>query len=202
MKLFYYPGACSLSPHIVANEAGLEVSLVPVDLRSHTYEANRDYYEVNSRGYVPALMLETGEVLTEGPAIIQYLAHQAPDKNLLPTAGSIDYYRALEWIAFLNAEHHKTVSPLFSPTLSDETRATIFEKIKKNYAHIETLLAGKEFALGATFSVVDAYLFTLLRWNAMTTIDLSAYSNIHTYMQRVAERPAVQKSLAEEGLNA
>jgi len=199
MRLYYSPGACSLSPHIVAREAGLAIELDKVDFANgRKTEDGSTLFEINSKGYVPMLRLDNGEVLTEGVAIIQYLADQAPEKNLMPASG-MPHYRALEWLTFINSEIHKGYSPLFNPAITEDAKSAVVEKLEKRYGYVEAALAGKEYALGE-FSIADAYLYTILRWTPRSGIDLGKYPNISAFMERMKARPGVAKALSEEGL--
>jgi len=202
MKLYYSPGACSLSPHIVAREAGLPVELSHVTFAgaSRTTAEGENFFEVNPRGgYVPTLRLDDGSVLIEGPAIIHYLADQAPAKKLLPERGTRSYYDALSWIAFVNSELHKGYGPLFGKP-EPEVRAQVEEKLNKRYAVVEKALEGKEYLLG-DFSIADAYLYTILRWSHRANIDFSKYPNLTSFMERMEARPGVAQALKEEGLD-
>ena len=200
MKLYYAPGACSLSPHIVAREAGLDVQLAKVDLKAHKVEGGADYYGVNPKGYVPALEVSPGQVLTEGPAIVQYLADQKPQAGLMPAAGSLDRYRVAETLAFINSEIHKTYSPLFNPNTSAELADDRRAYLKRRYQVIEKQLQGREYLVGNQFTVADAYLFTVTSWAPHVKVDLSEFPNLQAFQKRVGSRPAVQTALREEGL--
>jgi len=200
MKLFYSPGACSLSPHIVLNELDLPYTVEKVDLKNHTTASGADYYTINAKGYVPALQLDNGEVLTEGPAIIQYLADQKPQANLLPPAGSLERARVQEWLNFIGTEVHKTLAALFNPSISPEAKSKTIDTFGKRLGFVEKALQGKDFLTGKTFSVADAYLFTIVNWAPMLGIDLSPWPNVTQFQKRVANRPAVQKTLQAEGL--
>ena len=200
MKLYYSPGACSLSPHIVARELGLDVALEKVNTKSHTYNGGSDYYAVNPKGYVPALEISAGDVLTEGPAIVQYLGDQKPASGLVPAAGTIERYRLQEMLGYINSEIHKTYSPLFNsatpPEVADDRRAYL----KKRYKLLDDKLAGKQYLFGDKFSAADAYLFTVTNWAPHVKLDLSEFANLAAFQKRVAERPAVQQAMKEEGL--
>lgn len=200
MKLFYSPGACSLSPHIVLNELGLPYSVEKVDLKRHTTADGADYYTINPKGYVPALQLDNGEVLTEGPAIVQYLADQKPQANLLPPAGSLERARVQEWLHFIGTEVHKTLAALFNPSITPEARSKTIDTFGKRLGFVEQALQGKDYLTGNTFSVADAYLFTIVNWAPMLKIDLSPWPTVMQFQKRVANRPAVQKTLQAEGL--
>jgi glutathione S-transferase len=200
MKLYYSPGACSLSPHIVARELGLDVQLEKVDLKSHTFDSGSDYYKVNPKGYVPALELKPGEILTEGPAIVQYMGDQKPQSGVVPPAGTMERYRLQELLGYINSEIHKTYSPLFNPNTKPETADERREYLKKRYSYLDELLAGKQYLLGDKFSAADAYLFTVTSWAGFAKVDLSGCANIQAFQKRVAERPAVKQAMKEEGL--
>ncbi len=200
MKLFYAPGACSLSPHIVLREAGIPYQLEKVDLRTHTADG-ADFYAINPKGYVPALQFEDGRVLTEGPAIIQYLADRAPESKLAPAAGTFERARLQEWLNYISTELHKSLGAFFNPKLPDEVRQSTLNILDKKFDYLSKQLAGRTFLLGDTFSVADAYLYTILRWTDRFKIDLGKWPVLQAYMDRVAARPAVQASLKEEGLS-
>jgi glutathione S-transferase len=199
MKLYFAPGACSLSPHIVAREAGIDLQLAKVDTKTHTYNGGSDFFKVNPKGYVPALEIKAGEVLTEGPAIVQYLGDQKPQSGIVPPAGSLERYRLQEMLGYINSEIHKTYSPLFgkpSEDVANERR----EYLKKRYAYIEGILATQDYLVGNKFSAADAYLFTVTNWSKYVNLDLSGYPNLQAFQKRVAARPAVQQAMKEEGL--
>ena len=200
MKLYYSPGACSLSPHIVAREAGIALELVKVDLKTKTTEHGHDYSVINPKGYVPALQLSDGQVLTEGPAVVQYLADLKPERALAPPSGALERYRLQEWLGYINSELHKTYSPLFKDTTPAETRAERLEYLRKRYAYVEQVLARQPYLLGKAFSVADAYLFTVTQWSKSVQLDLSGFPHLQAFQQRIAARPAVQDALFEEGL--
>ena len=200
MKLYYSPGACSLSPHIVANEAGLAIDLEKVNLAQHKTESGQDYMAVNPKGYVPALRLDDGSVLTEGPAIVQYLADQKPASGLAPAAGTIDRYRLQEWLNFIGTELHKSFSPLFNKASSDDVKNTAKTSINKRLGYLNDQLASRQYLMGGNFTVADAYAFTIVNWTNFVGIDLKPYPNVGAYMGRVAARPKVQETLKAEGL--
>ncbi|HCV38705.1 MAG TPA: glutathione transferase GstA [Pseudomonas sp.] len=200
MKLFYSPGACSLSPHIVLNELDLPYTVEKVDLKTHTTASGADFYTLNAKGYVPALLLDNGEVLTEGPAIIQYLAEHKPQANLLPPAGTLERARVQEWLNFIGTELHKTLAALFNPSISPEAKSKTIETFGKRLGFVDKALQGKDYLTGNAFSVADAYLFTIVNWAPMLKIDLSPWPTVVQFQQRVANRPAVQKTLKAEGL--
>ncbi|MBS0431794.1 MAG: glutathione transferase GstA [Proteobacteria bacterium] len=200
MKLYYAPGACSLSPHIVVREAGLPVTLVKTDTKTRRIEGGADFLAVNPKGYVPALELDNGEVLTEGPAIVQYLADQEPESGLAPANGTLARYRLQEMLGYINSEIHKTYSPLFKQETPEATRAERKEYLRKRYAWIDGILAGQAWLLGDHFTVADAYLFTVTNWAPHVELDLSQFKALESFQQRVAARPAVQAAMQEEGL--
>ena len=197
MKLYYAPGACSLSPHIVALEAGVPVTLEKVDLKTHKTESGEDFYAVNPKGYVPALKLDDGQFLTEGPAIVQYLADQKPASKLAPANGTFERYKLQEWLGFINSEIHKNFSPLFGAA-SDEVKADAKAKIAKRFDYVNGELAGKQFLFGDNFTVADAYLFVMLTWAHHLKIALPA--NLSAFFARTAQRPKVHQAMKEEGL--
>lgn len=199
MKLYYAPGACSLSPHIVSREAGLAVDLKKVNLKDKTIDGGGDYRQVNAKGYVPALEVD-GQVLTEGPAIVQYLADQKPDSGLAPKAGSFERSKLQEWLNFISTEIHKGFSPLFKPNTPDDYKKIVKENLAARFDWLDKQLAGKDYVTGKAFTVADAYLFTVLRWSEPTKIDLSRWPNLVAYLARVAARPKVKEALKFEGL--
>ena len=200
MKLYYSPGACSLSPHIVACEAGLPIEMEKVDLAKHKTADGQDYLTVNPKGYVPALRLDDGSILTEGPAIVQYLADQKPASGLAPAAGTVDRYRLQEWLTFIGTEIHKVFSPLFNPASSDDAKKSAKTAIAKRFAYLNDQLAKRQYLVGNNFTVADAYAFTIVNWANFVAIDLKAYPNIVAYMSRVGGRPKVVEALKAEGL--
>jgi glutathione S-transferase len=200
VKLYYSPGACSLSPHIVARAAGLPVTLVRVDTKGKKTVTGDDYWSINGKGYVPLLELEDGTRLTEGPAIVQYLADRAPQKKLAPANGTIARYKLQEWLNFITSELHKQFSPLFDPSMPDEAKAKFRDKIAGRFDWIVTQLGDQPYLTGADFTVADAYLFTVVNWTKYTGIDLARWPSLQSYMARVAARPDVQSALKDEGL--
>jgi glutathione S-transferase len=200
MKLYYSPGACSLSPHIVASEAGIPLELEKVDLASHKTEGGQDFLGINPKGYVPALRLDDGSVLTEGPAIVQYLADQKPATGLAPSAGTIERYRLQEWLTFIGTEVHKNFGTLFNKASSDDAKQTAKTNIAKRLGYLNEQLAARQFLLGSTFTVADAYAFTIVNWTNFVGIDLKPYPNVGAYMARIGSRPKVQETLRAEGL--
>jgi glutathione S-transferase len=200
MKLYYSPGACSLSPHIVVSETGINVELEKVNLAEHKTASGQDYMTINPKGYVPALRLDDGSVLTEGPAIVQYLADQKPGSGLIPAAGSIDRYRVQEWLNFIGTELHKNFGALFNKATPDATKEGAKASITKRLAYLDEKLAGKQYLMGSNFTVADAYAFTIVNWTNFVGIDLKPYPNLAAYMARVAARPKVLETLKSEGL--
>jgi len=200
MKLYYSTGACSLSPHIVLRELGFSFDLERVNLASKKTAGGEDYLEVNPKGYVPALVLDGGEVLTEGPAIVQYLADQAPEKQLAPAAGTMPRYHLAEWLNFISTELHKSFSPLFKPNTPEETKQAARDTIAARLHIVEKQLQGRDYLTGNQFSVADAYLFTVLCWTRPMKFDLGQWPAVQAYMQRVAARPAVHEAMKAEGL--
>ncbi len=202
MKLYFSPGACSLSPHIVLQEAGLPFETEQVDLASKKTKSGADFRAVNPKGSVPALALDDGQVLTEGAVIVQYLADKKPEKKLAPPAGGMERYRLQEWLNYIASEMHKGFSPLFSPKASDEWKQVVKGNLATRFDYLSAQLGSKPYLLGDHFSVADAYLFTILRWTAPTKIDMSKWPVLQNYMARVAARPAVASTLIAEGLAA
>ena len=200
MKLYYSPGACSLSPHIALREAGLEFDLAKKDLHSQTLADGSDFRAINPKGYVPALALDNGEILTEGPAILQYIADRAPDKKLAPPAGSMERVRLQEWLNYITSELHKSFSPLFNKQASEDWKAAARALLDRRIELVAQALDGRSYLMGETFSVADCYLFTVLNWTGWVAIDLSRWPSLAQYMQRVAARPTVQAALKAEGL--
>jgi len=200
MKLYYSPAACSLSPHIVLREGEFDFQIERVDLQTGLTETGADYRQINPLGYVPALQLDDGQVLTEGPAIVQYLADQMPDKRLTPPAGTLARYRLIERLNFISTELHKGFGVLFNPAFPDDAKAIITVQLKDRIGHAERLLGDKTWLMGDDFSVADAYLFTVLGWGQYVGLDLSPWPRLAGYLGRVAARPAVQAALAAEGL--
>lgn len=199
MNLYYAPGACSLAPHIVLREAGFPVELKKVDLKAKQFEGG-DYRTVNSKGYVPALKLDDGSVLTEVPVIMQYLADQKPETGLAPKAGSMDRYRLQEWLSFIGAELHKGMGNFYNPALTEEWRKGVTDRLVLRLDWLAKQLEGRQYLMGDTFTVPDAYLFVILNWAAPLKFDLSKWPVLQAYHKRVAARPKVQEALKAEGL--
>jgi len=200
MKLYYSPGACSLSPHIVITEAGLPVELEKVDLAKHTTASGKDFTSINPKGYVPTLQLDDGSVLTEGPAIVQYLADQKPASGLAPANGTVDRYRVQEWLNFIGTELHKNFSPLFNPATPEAVKELSKANIAKRLAYLNDQLASRQYLVGNNFTDADAYAFTIVNWTNFVKIDLKPYPNVAAYIGRVGARPKVQETLKAEGL--
>jgi glutathione S-transferase len=200
MKLYYAPGACSLSPHIVSRELGLPVELKKVNNKDKTVEGGGDFWKVNPRGYVPVLELDNGQTLTEGPAIVQYLADQKPESGLAPKNGSFERYRLQEWLNFLTSEVHKQFSPLFKPNTPEDYKKIAKENLAARFDWLDKQLAGKDYLMGKQFTVADAYAFVLLNWTKFQSIDLARWPNLQAFHARVGARPKVQEALQAEGL--
>jgi glutathione S-transferase len=200
MKLYYSPGACSLSPHIVAEELGLALDYERVDLKTHRTAGGADFYAINPRGYVPALVLDDGALLAEGPAIVQYLADLRPDSGLLPKIGDIARYHVIEWLTFINSEMHKTFSPLFAADASDAVKAEARARLVKRFDYVGSALAGRDYLTGANFSVADAYMFVMTNWAILQKIAVP--EAVASFRKRVAARPAVHRALKAEGAAA
>lgn len=200
MKLFLSPGACSLGPHISLKEAGLAFDIVRVDLGTHKTETGEDFYGINPKGYVPALQLDDGSILTENAAIAQYVADQAPDKKLAPPAGTMERYRLQEWIHFIATEIHKSFSPLFGPACTEETRQAQLAKIAGKLDFVEKSFGATKYLLGDQFTVADAYFFAVLNWSRMMGPDLKKWPTVEAYYERMLERPAVRAAMEAEGL--
>jgi glutathione S-transferase len=200
MKLYYSPGACSLSPHIALLEAGLPYDLVKVDVRAKKLENGDDFLAVNPKGQVPALGLDSGEIVTEGPVIVQMIADKAPGKNLAPARDSAERYKLLEWLNFITTELHKTFSPLFNPAIPDEVKNVFRERLMGKFRYLDAQLAGRDYLMGKQFSVADGYLYTMLRWADGHKFDLTGLKNLMAFKERVHARPKVQEALTKEGL--
>jgi glutathione S-transferase len=200
MKLFFKPGACSLSPHSVLREAGLPFELEQVDLRTAKTQSGADYTRINPNGYVPALMLDSGEVLTEGAAIVQYLADQRPESGLAPAAGTMERYHLMEWLSFIGSEIHKAFSPLFNPSAAEAWKEGTRQLLTRRLDTLAQRLEGKSYVMGEQFTVADAYLFTVLSWGGIVDVDLSRWPVLTRYLARIAARPSVQEALRAEGL--
>ncbi|MCA0441013.1 MAG: glutathione transferase GstA [Proteobacteria bacterium] len=200
MKLYYSPGACSLSPHIVLHEAGLAYEPVLASTKTHQLADGTDFYTINPLGYVPVLELDDGTRLREGPAIVQYLADQAPHKNLAPAHGTLGRYRLQEWLTFIGTEIHKTFSPLFVPGTPEDYKPQVKQRLLARLQWVDSELAGKPYLMGEQFSVADAYLYTVTNWGQYVGLDISQLKNLVAYRERIAARPAVQAAMKAEGL--
>jgi glutathione S-transferase len=200
MKLYYFAGACALSPHIVALEAGLPLTMVKIDSKSKKTESGADYLAINSKGAVPALQLDDGQVLTEGPAIVQYLADLKPESGLAPRAGTFERYQLMEILNYITSEVHKSFSPLFNPASSAELKETAVTNLGKKFDWLSGFLGKKPFLLGNTFTAADAYLFTVLNWTGHVKIDLGKWPILADYKSRIAKRPKVIEAMKAEGL--
>ncbi len=200
MKLYYSTGSCSLSPHIVLREADLPFDLVLAPTKTHKLPDGSDYYAINPLGYVPLLELDDGARLREGPVIVQYIADQVPEKNLIPAHGTMPRYRVQEWLTFISTELHKGFGPLFNAAVPEEAKGVFRDKLINRLLWVDSELAGKQYLMGDTFSVADAYLYTVSRWAAVMKIDLSAMTHLVAFRERVQARAAVQEALAAEGL--
>jgi len=201
MKLYYSPGACSLSPHIVLHEAGLAFELVMAPTKTHKLQDGTDYYTINPLGYVPMLELDDGTRLREGPAIVQYVADQVPAKNLAPANGTLPRYRLQEWLTFIGTEIHKSFSPLFNPAMPEEGKQIYRDRLANRFEFVNRELEGKDYVMGDNFTVADAYLYTVTRWTKPMQIDISKYPNLVAHNARVEARPAVQMALKHEKLS-
>jgi len=200
MKLYYSPGACSLSPHIALLEAGLPYELVKVDLRAKKLDNGDDFLSVNPKGQVPVLALDSGELVTEGPVIVQMIADKAAGKGLAPARDSAERYKLLEWLNFITSELHKSFGPMFSPVLADDAKAFFKDRVMGKFKYLDGALAGHDYLMGKQFTVADGYLFTILTWADRMNFDLSAMPTLLAYKARVAARPMVQEALTKEGL--
>ena len=200
MKLYYSPGACSLSPHIAMYEAGLAFEAIMAPTKTHKLPDGSDYYAVNPLGYVPFLTLDDGRSLHEGPAIVQYIADQAPEKNLAPANGTYERYKLQEWLNLVGTELHRSFSPLFVPTTHPDTKATALERLQGRLKWVDGELAGKQYLMGDQFTVADGYLFTVTNWAGAVGLDISGFPNLLAYRARVGARPGVIAAMKAEGL--
>ena len=200
MKLYYSPGACSLSPHIVLHETGLPHESVLASTKTHKLQDGTDFYTLNPKGYVPLLELDNGERISEGPVIVQYLADQAPASGLIPAAGTMPRYRVLEWMNFTGTELHKNFSPLFTPGMNDDAKNLFRAKLVERFTWVDGQLAGKTYLGGDGFSVADAYLFTVSNWATVVGVEIGHLTQLAAYRARVSQRPAVQAAMKAEGL--
>jgi glutathione S-transferase len=201
MKLYYSPGACSLSAHIALQESGLPFEAIPAPTKTHQLPDGTDYYTINPLGYVPLLALDNGETLREGPVIVQYVADQAPAKNLAPAAGTMARYRLQEWLNFIGTELHKGFSPIFNPAMPAEAKEVAKKRLLERLKWLDGELAdSRQYLMGDPFTVADGYLFTVTNWPAHVGMDLSEFKNLAAYRARVAARPGVQAAMKAEGL--
>lgn len=200
MKLYYTPGVCSLAPHIALREAGLEFTLESVNPATKLTGSNVNYLDVNPNGYVPALEIEPSLVLTEGPAIMQFIADKVPESKLAPEAGSLERYQLMSWLNFITSEIHKGFSPLFKPNMPAEAKNLYKEQLAQRFDHVEQHLSKHDYLLGNRFSIADAYLFVTSGWTGFVGIDLAPWPSIRAFRERISARPAVQAALRAEGL--
>jgi glutathione S-transferase len=200
MKLYYSPGACSLSPHIVLQASGLAFTLELASTKTHQLKDGTDYYSINPLGYVPLLELNDGTLLSEGPAIVQYIADQAPEKQLAPANGTLARYQLQSWLNFIGTELHKGFAPLFNPATPADFKPVVIERLLSRMSWVDSQLAGKEYLMGEHFTVADAYLFTVTGWGGYVKVDLSGFAHIAAYRARLSNHPAVQAALRAEGL--
>lgn len=198
MKLYFSPGACSLSPHIALAESGLPYEIELVNLKSRQTASGEDFDQRNPKGYVPALLLDSGDLLTEGPAIVQYIADQAPGTGLAPPSSSLARYQLQGWLTFIGTELHKSCSPFFHPAATEEWKKAAMASIRKRLDYVNTVLHGQPYLMGEHFTVADAYLYTVLSWGRYMKLDLSEWPEIAAYQARVHARPAVQRALEAE----
>ena len=200
MKLYYSPGACSLSPHITLHEAGLTFEHVLASTKTHQLKDGTDYYTINPLGYVPLLELDDGTRLTEGPAIVQYIADQAPGKKLAPANGTVARAQMQSWLNFIGTELHKGFVPLFNPATPAEVKTAALDKLMSRLKWVDGELAGKHYLMGDDFSVADPYLFTVTNWAPRVGMDITGFANLAAFRERMASRPAVQAAMKDEGL--
>lgn len=200
MKLFYAPGACSVSPHIALCEAGIPHQIEKVDLKAKKTESGADYMAINPKGYIPALQLDNGEMLVEGAVIVQYIADQKPDSGLAPKAGTMERYRLQEWLTFISSELHKTFSPLFNAAMPDDGKKIFRDRLALRFAYVDKQLTGKNYLMGSNFTVADGYLYNMIRWARRVELDLSACPNVTAFEARMEARPKVIEALKSEGL--
>jgi glutathione S-transferase len=200
MKLFYSPGACSLAPHILIEDTGLPCQMVRVDLPKSLTESGEDYKRIYDKGSVPLLELDSGELLSEGPVIAQYLCDLAVRTDLMPAAGTLGRYRVMAWQNYITSELHKSFTPLFNPSASADTKALFTQQLKAKFTWVSSKLAGQDYLTGSTFTAADAYLFVVASWSRYVGMDLSAHTDLSAFMARVAARPAVVAAMKAEGL--
>lgn len=200
MKLYFSPGACSLGPHIALMEAGFKFEAKRVDLKTKEIAGGGDFYKINLKGYVPTLELDNGEIISEGAVILQYIADQKPEKNLIPKFGTFERYRAQEWLNYIATEVHKGFSPLWHPKFSEETKKIASEALFKKFDFLDNRFKNNSYLLGEQFSVADAYLFNVVSWTNFLKMDISQFKNLSAFMKRISERPAVREAMIAEGL--
>ena len=200
MKLYYAPGACSLASHIALHESGLPFEIDKLNVPTKTTSGGEDYMQINPKGYVPAIKLDDGGVLTEGAAILQYIADQNPASGLAPKAGTMERYRLQEWLTFIGTEIHKSFSPMFNKAASDEVKNYARNLLIRRVGYVEEQLANKPYLMGDSFTVADAYLFVVLSWSGHVGFDLDPFPRIKEYLARIGARPAVQAAMKAEGL--
>lgn len=198
MKLYFAPGACSFAPHIALREIGVDFTLEKVDLHAKTTASGEHYADINPLGYVPALRLDDGTILTEAVAILLYIADQKPDAHLIPEDKTPSRYELYKWLAFTSSELHKGFGPLFNPTLTVEERAIIVGKLNTRFAYIEAHLADKEYFVNNTYSIADIYAFVCLGWTSYMQIDITAYPHIQSFLVRIGERKVVKDAYGAE----
>lgn len=200
MKFYFSPGSCSMASHMVLNELGLKAETESVSLKEHKTKSGADFYKINPKGYVPALTLDNGQTLTEGSVILQYLADQKPESQMIPKAGTFERYRCQEWLNFISSELHKNFSPFFSESTPEQTRMNLKSTLAKRFEYLANHLKTNPFLMGNQFTVADAYLFTILSWSPHLRIDLTPYPALMGYAERIKSRPATMMTLKEEGL--
>jgi glutathione S-transferase len=200
MKLYYSPGACSLSVHIMLHEAGMTFTPIKAPTKTHKLDDGTDYYSINPLGYVPLLELDDGTRLMEAPALLQYIADQVPEKNLAPPNGTVARAQVQGWLNFVSSELHKNFAPLFSPDTPAEYKPTVSARLLGRFKWVDQQLAGKQYLMGDTFSVADAYLFNVSNWAPLVKVDLSGFANLAAFRAHMAQRPAVQAAMRAEGL--
>lgn len=200
MKLYYAPGACSLASHIALHETGLPFEIDKYIPATRMTERGEDFTQVNPKGYVPTIRLDDGSILTEGAAVLQYIADRDPASGLAPQAGTMERYRLQEWLTYIGTEIHKTYSPLFNKAVLPEVKERAHELLTRRLAYVETQLANKPYLMGDTFTVADAYLFAVVRWSDRVGFDLARFPRLREYLARIAARPAVQAAMKAEGL--
>lgn len=200
MKLYFSPGACSLSPHIALREAGLAFDLVKVDLQQKTTADGQDFGLINPKGYVPVLVLDDGEVLSEGPAIVQYIADRAPDSKLAPPIGSMARYHLMEWLNFITSELHKSYTPLFNPRASEELKSEVRTNLTQRFDYLVRCLQESPYLMGEAYTVADGYLFTVLSWSRLVQVDLAPWPILQNYLERISKRDSVRAAMRAEGI--